>query len=81
MGLFNIYSFNIIYFRKFVESMKGSTIQAGLTAFFKIQPEGMFNPCFNFKEPQSTYTYNCCAYIKKSEESLVTFHLCQCSNC
>ena len=34
MGLFNIFSFNIIYFRKLVESLKGSTIQAGLNAFF-----------------------------------------------
>ena len=71
MELFSIFSFTIIYFRKLQESLKGSTVKAGLNAFF-FQPECIFKLC-NFNEPQPIYTY-----IKESillsEESFVTFH-------
>ena len=75
-GLFGIFSFKIIYFRKFVDYLKGSTGKLGLNASGFFQPEDMFKLSFNFNEPQPIYTCKCYPCIKKTvqlpEESFVT---------
>ena len=81
IGLFGIFSFKIIYFRKFVDYLKGSTGKLGLNASGFFQPEDMFKLCFNFNETQPIYTCKCYPCIKKTvqvpEESLVTsFFVC-----
>ena len=64
--LVSIFIFNFIYFRKFEESLTGSTVKAGLNASGLFQPEDKFKLCFNVKEPQPIYSCKCYAYMKKS---------------
>ena len=43
IGLFSIFSFNIIYFHKFMEYLTGSAVKVGLNASGFFQPEADLN--------------------------------------